>query len=278
MSEILHSTRSKRPPRRRGRRFAKALSWIVLTLGALALIDAGVTMLWQEPISALYASLQQQSLEGQLTRVRSASEEPTLRERLVLERLKDRHRRVAFLARRMERQRPDGSAVGRIDIPAIKASFVLVKGTGTSELEEGPGIYSNAVYPGVSFPGLAGTTAIAGHRTTWLEPFRRIAELHRGERIFIDMPYARLTYTITGRKVVLPTDVAAAIARVPGPPRLVLSACTPLFSAENRMLVYARLSRTEPLGAALIVRGRHATGLLGPLGRAAQRMPAALRS
>lgn len=278
MSEILYSARSRGLRPRRRRRLAKALSWTLLTLGVLALADVGVTMLWREPVSALIAALQEPGLESQLSRVQSASEEPTLRERLVLERLQDRRRRVAFLARRMERELPNGSAVGRIYIPAIKAEFVLVKGTGTSELEEGPGIYSHVSYPGVSFPGLAGTTAIAGHRTTWLEPFRRIGELHRGEHIVIAMPYAKLTYTITGRKVVLPSNVAAAILRVPGPPRLVLSACTPLFSAENRMLVYARLTSMKPVGAALIVKGRRASGLLGPLGRDAERMPAAMKA
>lgn len=235
-------------------------------------------MIWQEPISAVYASLQQQSLEGQLSRVQVASEDPKLKERIILERLRDRRHRVSFLARRMERQRPAGSAVGRIRIPAIKASFVLVNGTGTSELEKGPGIYSKAVYPGVTFPGLPGTTAIAGHRTTWLEPFRHIDELHKGEKILIDMPYATLVYRITGRKVVLPTDVSAAVAKVPGRPRLVLSACTPLFSAEKRMLVYARLSKVHARGAALIVKGHPASGMLAPFGKAASHMPAALRA
>jgi hypothetical protein len=63
------------------------------------------------------------------------------------------------------------------------------------------------------------------------------------------MPYAHFTYTVTGRRVVAPGDVEAAIANV-GYPRLVLSACTPLFSAAKRLLVYARLTRTVPAGAA----------------------------
>ena len=55
------------------------------------------------------------------------------------------------------------------------------------------------------------------------------------------MPYAHFTYTVIGQRVVLPTDVAAAVSNV-GYTRLVLSACTPLFSAEKRLLVYARLT------------------------------------
>jgi hypothetical protein len=53
---------------------------------------------------------------------------------------------------------------------------------------------------------------------------------------------------------VAPTDVEAAVATV-GYSRLVLSACTPLFSAAKRLLVYARLSRTVPRGAALRLPG-----------------------
>lgn len=274
MSEI-----SQTPPKpRRGlRRALRVAAWGMVVVGALALTDVAMTMLWQEPISALIASWRQESLEGQLKQVQLESEAPSLKERLALERLKEARRRVSFLAAKMEAGRPDGSAVGRIEIPAIKASFVLVKGTGASELEEGPGIYSKAVFPDVTFPGMPGTTAIAGHRTTFLEPFRHIDELRAGERIILAMPYARLTYVITGKRVVLPTDVTAAVARVPGAPRLVLSACTPLFSAQERLLVYSRLRRVQPRGAALLV-SRHAVGgMLGVFGDAAQILPSLVR-
>lgn len=271
MSEILQT--SVKPRRRRGRTAVRVAAWGLIVVGVLALADVATTMVWQEPISAIIASLRQESLEGQLKQVELESEAPSLKERVALERLKETRRRVSFLAAKMESGRPDGSAIGRIYIPAIKASFVLVKGTGTSELQEGPGIYSKAVFPGVTFPGMPGTTAVAGHRTTFLEPFRHIDELRPGERIFLLMPYARLTYVITGKRVVLPTDVSAAVARVPGSPRLVLSACTPLFSAEKRLLVYSRLKRVQPRGAALIVSKHPVGGMLGPFGDAAQTLP-----
>ena len=62
------------------------------------------------------------------------------------------------------------------------------------------------------------------------------------------MPYAHFTYTVIGHRVVAPTDVAAATAERRLQP-LVLSACTPLFSAAKRLLVFARLTRAVPLGA-----------------------------
>ncbi len=223
------------------RRAVRALSIALIMLGVLALIDAGVTLLWQEPISALYAKLRQDHLSGALARVEHTA--PTPVEERTLVNLSDVRRRIAFLAGGLEGRAKDGDPVGRIRIPRIGASFVVVKGTGTSDLESGPGIYSETV-----FPGMAGTTAIAGHRTTYLAPFRHVDELRRGSRIMLNMPYAHFTYTVVDKRVVAPTDVRAAVGNV-GYTRLVLSACTPLFSASKRLLVYARLVRTEPVAA-----------------------------
>jgi sortase A len=231
-------------------RLARALGYALIALGALALIDAGVTLLWQEPITALYAKLRQDGLSGNLREIESAPPTPAVRR--VLASLPDERRRVAYLAHRLQHDAADGSAVGRIVIPRIGARYVVVKGTGTEELESGPGVYPDTV-----FPGIGGTTAIAGHRTTYLAPFREINLLKPGNHILVHMPYARFTYTVTGQRVVLPGDVSAAVADV-GYSRLVLSACTPLFSAARRLLVYARLSRIVPVGAATMLPGHPA--------------------
>ncbi len=230
--------------RRRPRRAWRVLSWALILVGALALLDAGVTLVWQEPFSALYARIQQDELNGTLHGIERAP--PTPVERRALAHLPSQSQRIAFLARELQRHAGAGSPVGSIHIPHIHANFVVVKGTGVSELEKGPG-----VYPETRLPGIPGTTAIAGHRTTYLAPFRHIDALRRGDRIVLDMPYAHFTYTVLGHRIVVPTDVAAAVSRV-GYSRLVLSACTPLFSAEKRILVYARLSETVPMGAARI--------------------------
>ncbi len=252
MSDTLFITR---PPARRGRAL-RVLSTTLIVLGVLALLDAGTTLVWQEPLSALYATLQQEHLRSALHRLELAK--PSALESERLERLADERRRVAFLASELQRHAALGSPVGSIHIPRIGADFVVVYGTGTEELERGPGIYTQSVYPGTRFPGLGGTTAIAGHRTTFLEPFRHVDELRRGDRIVLDMPYAHFIYTVTGHHAVDPTDVAQAIGKV-GYARLVLSACTPLFSAAERLLVVARLIRTVPVGAAVI--GAHSAGL-----------------
>lgn len=238
-------------PAPRSRAALRALALALIALGALALSDAAVTVLWQEPISALYATLRQDRLSGALRRVEHAA--PTPLERRTLASLAEERARIAFLAAELQRHAGVGDAVGRIEIPRIGASYVVVAGTSTEALESGPGIY-----PETRFPGIAGTTAIAGHRTTFLAPFRHIDALSRGSVILLNMPYAHFTYTVIGQRVVSPRDVQAAVAKV-GYSRLVLSACTPLFSAAKRLLVFARLTRTVPEGAARRLPGGGAT-------------------
>jgi len=273
VSDILFTSESsgKRlvfPRERRSwpRRAARALAATLILAGALALIDAGITLVWQEPISALYAQLRQDHLSGALSKVERAAPSPL--ERRTLASLADERARIAFLARELQRHAGDGSAVGRIEIPKIGASYVVVNGTDTEALKGGPGVYADT-----NFPGIAGTTAIAGHRTTYLAPFRHIDALSPGNTIQLDMPYAHFVYTVVGQRVVAPTDVQAAVAEV-GYSRLVLSACTPLFSAAKRLLVYARLTRAVPEGAARRVPGG---GVPRPIEAVTRTRPAARR-
>jgi sortase A len=258
MSEIPFTPITRRGPsfaRRRSpwsRRAVRVLAIVLILAGAVALVDAGITLVWQEPFSALYAKLRQDHLSGALAKVERAA--PTAVEEQALANLADVRRRVAFLAGGLEGRARDGSPVGRIRIPRIGASFVVVKGTSGSDLDSGPGIYGETV-----FPGMAGTTAIAGHRTTYLAPFRHVDLLRPGSRIMLNMPYAHFTYTVIGKQVVAPTDVRAAVGNV-GYSRLVLSACTPLFSAAKRLLVYARLTRTVPVGAGRVPAAQRPSG------------------
>jgi sortase A len=86
--------------------------------------------------------------------------------------------------------------------------------------------------------------AVAGHRTTYLAPFRHIDALGQGDQILVKMPYARFTYVVQRRKIVLPT--ALWVLKNVGYDRLVLSACNPLYSAAQRIIVFARLQEVQP--------------------------------
>src|ERR1700727_3521863 len=114
----------------------------MIAIEALVLIDGVITLVWQEPISALIAKLHQDSLRGQLARIEST--DPSAAERHQLAGLVDERHRIEYLARHLQQTAHDGSAVGRIVIPSIGADFVVVDGTDTSDLEAGPGVYSDA--------------------------------------------------------------------------------------------------------------------------------------
>jgi sortase A len=221
----------------RVKRGLRGLGLVLAVAGTLVLLDALVTVVWQEPLSALYTSIRQSELAGQLAQLDREPETPLTR--AVLRRLRDEPSRIAWLAGRLERRAPEGSAVGRILIPRAGADFVVVKGTSTADLRSGPG-----VYPQTGFPGMPGTTAIAGHRTTFLAPFRHLDRLRPGDAIELVMPYARLHYVVQSSATVAP-DAVNVIAPA-GYQRLVLSACDPAFSAARRLVVFARLRGVEP--------------------------------
>jgi len=223
------------------RRAGRALSTALIVAGVLLIADAALTVAWQEPVTALMAKLSQNRLADDLRRLEAAG--PTQVELQALGSLRDERRRIAFLARSLRRRLQPGQAAGRIRIPKIGVNFVLVEGTGAGDLRKGPGLY-----PDQPLPGVPGTTAIAGHRTTYLAPFRHVDQLGRGDQIRIEMPYGTFTYVVEGHRIVSPNDLG--VLRRVGYDRLVLSACHPLFSASHRIVVFARLQRVVPAGAA----------------------------
>jgi sortase A len=215
---------------------------VLIIAGALMLGDAGLTVAWQEPVSALYARLVQGGLSDDLRRLELAR--PSGVDLAALRSLEGQRTRMAFLARTLRRSAKRGAAVGRIRIPRIGVSIVVVNGTDATSLRKGPGIYDEA-----PFPGAPGTVAIAGHRTTYLAPFRHVDRLRAGDDIVLEMPYGRLVYRVERTRIVDPSEVSV-VKRVSFD-RLVLSACHPLYSAAKRIIVFARFDSAEPRGAAV---------------------------
>jgi sortase A len=224
------------------RRALRALSTVLIVSGAMLLVDAALTVAWQEPVSALYARVTQDRLGGDLKDLERAA--PTAIERRALEALDTQPRRLGFLARSLKRRLKEGEAAGRVRLPTIGASFVVVDGTDGDSLRKGPGFFPQSPYPGAR-----GTAAIAGHRTTYAAPFRRVDDLDRGDDVIVEMPYGRFTYEVERTRIVKPN--ALWVLDKAREDRLVLSACHPLYSAAKRIIVFARLVRTEPRGAAL---------------------------
>jgi sortase A len=223
------------------RQVLRAVSTVLIVSGSLLIADAAATVTWQEPLSAFLGHLNQNKLNGQFNRLQAQGLTPI--EQRVISHLPDERTRLAFLARSLKRRASNGQGIGRIRIPKIGASYVVVKGTSVGDLRKGPG-----AYPQTPLPGAPGTVAIAGHRTTYGAPFRHIDRLSSGDPITVTLPYARFTYRVQHRRIVGPDDIWV-IKRV-GYDRLVLTACHPLYSAAKRIVVFARLVREQPLGGA----------------------------
>jgi sortase A len=231
------------------------ISTIILLVGLALLADVGAIVLWQEPVSALYARVQQDRLAGQVAREEQSV--PSAGEAHALEHLRTNRQRLALLARTLRHTAPRGAGVGRLRIPTLGVSYLLVKGADTESLKKGPGIYSQT-----PFPGTPGTTAVAGHRTTYLAPFRNIDRLRPGQTIRIQMPYGDFTYAVEKTRIVEPTDFS--VIRPVGYQRLVLSACDPPFSAAKRIIVFARLVHRAVRGRAFHAASAAPVGQSGP--------------
>jgi sortase A len=217
-------------------RLARILSTTLITAGLVVLLDAGVTLLWQEPVSAAYASLEQSEASNQLNEVESQF--PASGDLAALSGVEGDAAQAQVLAGLYGKRIQTGDAAGRLQIDRIGLNTVFLQGTSTAILQRGPGHY-----PTTQFPGEGGTVAIAGHRTTYGAPFGNINEIRDGDEIRLRMPYGVFVYQVEKHEIVEPGDVQI-INRV-GYDRLVLTACHPLYSAAQRWVVFARLRTIE---------------------------------
>lgn len=223
------------------RSLLRTFAGVMIVAGVLLIADAALTLLWQEPVSAVYAHAQQGKLDDQLAQLEREPAPPV--ERHALASLPRGTRRLAFAARALDRRVHTGHALGRIRIPAIGVSRIVVAGTDGASLRKGPGHY-----PSTPLPGAHGTVAIAGHRTTYGAPFRLLDEVKPGATITVEMPYGRFAYRVERTRIVAPT--ATWVTQRVSYDRLVLSACHPLYSAAKRIVVFARLVSATPKGSA----------------------------
>jgi sortase A len=133
---------------------------------------------------------------------------------------------------------PDGSPVGEIRIPAIGIDQVIVSGTATQDLRQGPGHYTNT-----PLPGQAGNAGVAGHRTTYGHPFYNLNVLKVGDPIVLTTVQGVFVYDTTGSKVVSPSD--GAILQNETGAWVTLTTCNPRFSASTRLVVTAELVHSQ---------------------------------
>jgi len=139
------------------------------------------------------------------------------------------------------REVAEGDAIAIIEMPAIGVTKYVVAGVATADLKRGPGHFPSTV----GF-GQLGNSAIAGHRTTYGEPFRKIDDLAVGDEIVItDLLGRRFVYLVTGQQIVQPEDSWVVSTTDPDRAVLTLTTCHPEFSASQRFVVSAELDLTR---------------------------------
>lgn len=216
----------------------RRLRWLgtsAVALGVVGVLWVVLTLAWQEPVSGISAAREQKRLRRELGPTPPRPVAPTA---VGGERAR---RRLAALARRAHGQIRIGDAFGRIEIPALDREYAVIEGADRERLRTGPGHYEDT-----PFPGEPGTVGVAGHRTTYGAPFRRIDRLEPGDGIVVTVSYARFVYRVERTRAVFPRDVE--VKRPVGYDQLIVSASHPPYSARQRLVVFARLVRAEAPG------------------------------
>jgi sortase A len=185
----------------------RRLGYALAAAGALGCLYVGIVVWHGDPVTGVYARVQQLHLRHELERAAASPRPP----------------------------RPaEGHPFGMLRIPRLGLDVVVVEGTSTSDLRKGPGHYRIT-----AVPGRGRVVAIAGHRTTYGAWFRHIDNLRKHDLIELDFRGFTYVYSVMGHRVVAANDWK--IIRYRGYEKLVLTACHPVYSASHRWVVFARL-------------------------------------
>jgi sortase A len=214
----------------------RILGATMIAAGVGALAWALVVWQWQDPLTAVLHGLEQRELAGELDRSLAARDAS-----LAAAGPASRAATVAEAATAWRKASGRGDAIARLRIPSLGLDEVIVNGTDADSLERGPGRYL-----GSAMPGEGELVYVAGHRTTYGAPFSKIDSLRKGDRVFVELPYATFEYAITGHRIV--TDDSLWVLRSKGYEQLALQACHPRFFATHRYLAYAKPVRVTPRG------------------------------
>lgn len=128
---------------------------------------------------------------------------------------------------------PQGSTLGRLQIPRLGLRVIVVQG-------DSPQILKRAVghLPETTLPGEDGNAALAGHRDTLFRPLRGVRP---GDAITFETPSRVMRYQVEWMLVVPPSSVE--VLQSSGARELTLITCFPfdfVGSAPNRFIVRAR--------------------------------------
>jgi sortase A len=139
-----------------------------------------------------------------------------------------------FRAGVMEPQPDEGALIGRIEIPRLGISSLILQGVASETLRRGVGHI-----PDTSLPQMPGNVGLAGHRDT---VFRGLKDVRKDDLIDLDTLAGSYRYVVDWSRVVDPADVIVLAAS--SRPELTLVTCYPFHyvgSAPQRFIVRAHL-------------------------------------
>ena len=139
------------------------------------------------------------------------------------------------------RSLPTGSLVGRIAIPRIGISVMVLEGDGDGVLEKAVGHV-----PTTAFPGGPGNVVIAGHRDTF---FRALRKIRKDDDIIFTTTQGTYNYQVGSIEEVGPQDVQVLKASLR--PTLTLVTCYPfdyIGPAPERFVVQAWETQSSRIG------------------------------
>jgi sortase A len=133
----------------------------------------------------------------------------------------------------------EGDLVGRLEIPRLDLSVMVLEGVASRTLRLGAGHI-----PGTPFPGTGSNAGIAAHRDSF---FRALSKIQQNDRIRFQTPQKTYEYRVVSTEIVEPTDVAVLDAT--SAETLTLVTCYPFYyigPAPKRFIVKAT---EEPEGS-----------------------------
>ena len=156
---------------------------------------------------------------------------------------------------------PVGAPVAILQIPSLGVSQVVVEGTTSGALMNGPGHRRDSV-----LPGQAGTSVVLGRSGLFGAPFADLADLEVGDSIVVTTGEGRSTFSVS--------NVRESTAAVPPSSRdvvssLVLSSAAPPLTPTHSLIVTATLtSAVLPGATTATVIGSNERSLAGDPGAA----------
>jgi sortase A len=129
---------------------------------------------------------------------------------------------------------PVGAPVAIIQIPRLGIYEAVVEGTRSGRLRDGPGHLV-----GSSLPGQPGNAVLAGRRTLYGGPFRRLRSLHPGDSIDVTTGQGHAVYRVSDVTDVASTD--GSFAQYRNDNRLTLFTSGSRWTASSRLVVSATL-------------------------------------